>query len=297
MEENLQALEKFFNYNFQIKQLITFYPEIQSQESAIEYTDKMDKNLKDIKYMLKKMLTIIRNSTILHNHLDNLFDYYEKALAMCGNDQEALANFYRNCISNMNPSLINEMNQEIKGHYIFSDMTKSFLNSKTINEMLHVLHRYVVNTEWFYESMPVLEKKTYNEDKITLYGRPNNIAKMIFDHIDFNLESRQIDILSLNNNKILIMARDLGHALTMEIELTNKEAYVSYFIPKICNINMVNKLKGITPVKIDEDGNLKTPYATGSFKVSEEELLPNIIELMENIPRDQDMIIESKNTR
>ena len=49
MEENLQALEKFFNYNFQIKQLITFYPEIQSQESAIEYTDKMDKNLKDIK--------------------------------------------------------------------------------------------------------------------------------------------------------------------------------------------------------------------------------------------------------
>ena len=43
------------------------------------------------------------------------------------------------------------------------------------------------------------------------------------------------------------MARDLGHALTIEIEIENTKAHVSYFILKVCNIDMINNLKRITP--------------------------------------------------
>ena len=288
MEKNLQAFEKFFDYNLQIKKLLTCYPNIESERDAITYIDQTYQNLKDIKYMLSKMLIIVRDSTTLHNHLNKLFQYYEKTLVMCGNNKEALTQFYKTCIANMNPTLIDKMNQEIKGYYIFSDMNKSFLNCKTINEMLHVLHMYAINTEWFYKTMPILESKTNEDDKIILYGRPNEIAKAIFDNLNFNLNSRQIDILSLNN-RILIMARDLGHALTIEIELNNNEAYINYFIPKVCNIDMVNNLKGITPVKTDENGNLKTPYATGNFKVMTNELTTNIINFMENVPTDKDI--------
>ena len=88
------------------------------------------------------------------------------------------------------------------------------------------------------------------------------------------------------------MARDLGHALTVEIEYDENMAHVSYFIPKVCNILMVNKLKGITPVKVDENGNLKTPYAKGSFEVETKDLLPTIIELLQNVPQDRDMSME-----
>ena len=292
MEEKLQDLEKFFNYDLQIKQMISIYPEVYSKEDAIEYVDKTYKNLQDIKYMMTKMLkTMGRNELI--EYLNKLFIYYEKVLLNCNYDPQKLKEFYQTCISSMDPNLIKEINQEIRGYSMFSDIHNFFLKSKTINELLYVLHRYIVNTETFYQEMPIIDQK---EDKnvgtITLYGRKNDLAYAIFNQISFDLNSSYIDILSLSNNRILIMARDLGHALTIEIERENGKAHVSFFIPKVCNIDMVNNLKGIRPIKVKENTDLTTLYAKGSFEVEEKELIPDLLELMANIPQDKDMFIE-----
>ena len=89
-------------------------------------------------------------------------------------------------------------NTQIKGYYLFSNYHSCFLDCITINELLHVLHTYIVNTESFYERMPVIAKK---EDEavgtITLYGRPSILAETIFNSLDFNINSSIIDILSL----------------------------------------------------------------------------------------------------
>lgn len=302
MEEKLQELEQFFNYNLQIKQMISLYPNVYRKEDAIEYVDKMYKNLQDIKYMLTKMLKILGNDKILIEYLNKLFTYYEKILLTCNYNPQKLKEFYQTCISNMDPKLVNEINQEIKGYYLFSNYHKFFLKSKTINELLHVLHMYIVNTENFYKKMPIIKQKVdENIGTITLYGRKNSLAEAIFESINFNINSSLIDILSLSNNKILIMARDLGHALTIEIERENGKAHVSYFIPKVCNVDMVNNLKGINPIKINENTNLRNLYAKGSFLVDEQELITNLLELMMNVPQDKDMFIEggilANNTR
>ena len=57
---------------------------------------------------------------------------------------------------------------------------------------------------------------------------------------------------------------------------------------------MVNRLNGITPVKIDEKGKPLTPYAKGSFEVDKTELTVNLLELMANVPQDRDVDIQEE---
>lgn len=191
----------------------------------------------------------------------------------------------------MNHELIYKINEEIKGYYIFNSYQSLFLNCKTINEMIHVLHMYLVNSEYFYNNAQLIEEKTdENMNKISLHGYKTTLSKAIYDNLDFTIDSSIITILSLDNNHLLIMARDLGHATTIEIEVNENIAYVNYFIPKICNIDMVNKLKGITPLKPEENRN----WAKGHFKTSLNDLIPTLISLLKNIPKDKDIIYNNR---
>ena len=292
MKDKLYDLEQFFNYNLQIKQMLSFYPEIYSKEDAIEYVDKTYKNLQDIKYMLIKMITIIDQDEKIIQYINKLFAYYEKVLLNSHYNPQKLREFYRNCLSNMDPTLIHEINKEIKGYYLFNDYHSFFYQSKTINELIHVLHQYITNNETFYQKIPIDSQKTNQyEGTITLYGHNTPIANAIYINMD-HINSSIIDILSLNNNHILMMARDLGHALTIEIEIEKEKAHVKHFIPKVCNIDMVNHLKGITPIKANENSDIGNLYAKGSFEINTEDLIPNLLELMTNVPKDEDMFIK-----
>lgn len=57
----LQNLEQFFDYNIEIKIMIATYPDIYTQEDAIEYVDKMYKKLQDMEYMFTKILKMLGN--------------------------------------------------------------------------------------------------------------------------------------------------------------------------------------------------------------------------------------------
>lgn len=292
MEENLLKLEQFFNYNLKIKRLLTFYPDVYSQEDAIKYEDEMLKRLQEIKYMLLKMIEFTGNNPDLIKHLNNLFKNYKKSLLSCHYNPAKLRQFYRTCLADMDPQLVDEINQEIKGYYIFSNYMSPFLKSQTINELLHVLHMQVTNTETLFTRMPLVATKNINEvEQVKLYGCQNEVAKMIFDNLNADIDVHNTDILALKN-KILIMARDLGHALTIEIELDGHKAVVNYFIPKICNVAMVNSLEGINPVKTDDNNEPITPYAKGSFEVEIDDLIPHLLTFLKNVPQDKDVIIK-----
>ena len=177
MNEKLQSLEQFFDYDLQIKKLISFYPDINDNQGIVYYLDTYDKILKEIKYMLMKMLQFTNANTMDIKHVNKLFKQYEKMLLKSITNQYKLIEFYQTCIANMNPELIDEINREIKGYYVYCNPSGLILKSQTINELLHVLHSYVVNNESFYEMMPILEEKA-NElgNKIILRGNKVKIA-------------------------------------------------------------------------------------------------------------------------
>lgn len=292
MEDKLKKLEKFFDNDLKIKYILNDYPTNYGFEGAFEYVENFIKKLDEAKNLLMEMLETISSDLTLINHLEKLFDYYKQALTNCNYDPKKLVYFYQTCISNMDPALIDEINRNIVGYTLFNDYYGPFLKSKTLNEMTHVLHTYIVNSEVFYQMMPLLAQRDEpGIDEINLRGRPNEHATAIFKNITRELGCGKTDILSLSNNKIMIMIRDIGHALTIEIELEGNQAFVSYFIPKICNINMVNALKGVTPVKVNDDNSFMK-YTHGSFQVPVEDLTLEVINLIGGVPQDRHMFIE-----
>lgn len=311
MSDKLKEFEQFFTYDLKIKQLIAIYPEIYDNQSIINYLNVTHKNLQEIKYMFEKMFQFIHADEKIIKYLNKLFRHYERKLLTSIFTKEKIIEFYQTCIANMDPALIDKINKKNIGYYVHRDI-HIILECKTINELLHFLHSYVVNNEYFYEEVPIIEEK--NEEfppminikeikdffpempaieqprrkkYIALRGCENPIAKALFDMIDFSLGSDFLDIIALNN-KILIMARDLGHALTIEIELENEKCYVSYFIPVVLDIDRVNQLQGITSIKKYPKVSRIPPYAKGSFETSYEELLPNLLNLMNNVPTEND---------
>lgn len=66
-----------------------------------------------------------------------------------------------------------------------------------------------------------------------------------------------------------MMVRDKGHVLSIEITYEDKDVVVEYFIPKLCNIDMVNVLPGVIKVNEDVPMNVGT---TGRFVVSKKRI-------------------------
>lgn len=85
-----------------------------------------------------------------------------------------------------------------------------------------------------------------------------------------------------------MMVRDKGYALSLEVHNENDRVFVKYFIPKICNVDMVNRLKGV-----DKVDNIYG-YTTGLFDVKYDSTADEIIKLIDVVPIDMDMEIFNK---
>ena len=93
----------------------------------------------------------------------------------------------------------------------------------------------------------------------------------------------------VNDNKLLIMIRDIGHALTFEITVNEKVCEINYFIPKICNAHMFNLLPGVNRVNENSLG------AIGKFNVSVDELPNTLYNFIKKVPKDDDLVISKFN--
>lgn len=200
------------------------------------------------------------------------------------NGYSSALKFIHENISDMRPEFIYSVNKGFIGYYLFYGEEVLFPN--TINEILHYIHSYVINNENFYQAIPILKTnklKDNTENNIILRGISNDLSNQLYEElIKINLNSEDINIISLQN-KILIMARALGHAAVLEIELENdEEIYVSYFIPKNTNKEKVSQLKGINK-NTDE-------FASGNFKTSKSQFVDDICTLLKNIPTDLDLL-------
>ena len=177
----------------------------------------------------------------------------------------------------MREELVNLVGTNISGYAMFSGI--SLNKAKSINELLHVVHQTIVNNENIYKRLPLLDSK---DDFAKLYGKENELARNIFNNINESIDSSELSMMSLGNDRVLLMVRDHGHALSIEIEKENDKYYVKYFIPKICNVKMVNELKGVR--KVDQTSK----FTTGIFETTKENLTYELIDFIKHVPTDLD---------
>ena len=83
-------------------------------------------------------------------------------------------------------------------------------------------------------------------------------------------------------DKILMMVRDRGHALTIDIDIAKEsDVLVRYFVPKLCNRSMIESLPGVNA--ISENG------ANGLFQTSKSDMSERLIDFIGKVPTDLDM--------
>ena len=291
MQENLEKMKKFFRYNTEIKKsLYNTMPKESdkyNKETIMEYSDRLFQAINDIEYYIKVILENFEFIETEKSYFSNFVKVLKNELIKCGYDFNKLSNFYEICFSNMSEDLVNKVGNEIKGGgYIGPGV--SLNEAKSLNEILHIVHQTIINNENNFRKLPVVsQKQNFEGNNVTLYGVDNQLSKKVFNSIPYTLPSDYVEIMSINEDKVIVMARDIGHALSIEIEKENDKYYVRYFIPKICNIDMVNSLKGVKKVKKGDN------YTVGIFETNLEKLPFELGDFISKVPTDMDMYKES----
>lgn len=287
MEDKLKQIEKFFKYDLKIKQIlhecVLKEEESYNKDYLIIYKDKLYKSLKNIEFYIQKIIDMYFNNDTTKNIINNRFKSYYISLDNCPLEKQKLKKLYQVIFSDMDFNLITKLGTEYCGYLLFKNY--NIINeASTINEMLHICHHVIVNDESIYQSMPKINQKENNAGcSINLYGKSNDIAERIYNAFPKELECGDTEIISLED-KILIMIRDVGHALTIEMTIEGNEIIVNYYIPKICNVDMVNNLRGIDKV------NNESKYTIGMFVEKTEKIEEEIIKFISMVPSDMDMI-------
>ena len=224
----------------------------------------------------------------LEEEFNELFDKIKDDIENCNYNLKKLESIYENDMLKMSENFEDSLEKYIKGDGLLNFVFVPLKYCNTINDMLHYLHFYVINNKNIISSMNVLEEKNINEyssEGYRLYGKESKEARDIFNNLPEDED--RIDEVSFNNH-ILLMVRGRGHALSIDIQTEDENNYrVSYIIPKVCNVEMVNKLKGVK--KLDPNINNQNDSTHGEFICKKEYLVNEIIDFIKKTPTDDNL--------
>lgn len=284
-------LQHFFQVDLEIKKgmyaLAPVNLKYYDESSIKKYTDNLDDLLSYIFIELKCIAIDIfgKNSNVILK-ISSMEEIIKNQFYSCGFDIDRLKKFYEIYISNMTNDFINGVKQECVGYKFGS--TSSIEIACSLNEVLHFMHSYIINNENILESIPLISEK-YNEFdyEIQLRGNKSDKFELIFKQFPENIYVGPTDMVIINEKKLIMMVRDRGHALSIEVSLNNDIARIEYFIPKLCNIDMINALPGINRVNNDSIG------ATGVIEVNINELSETLFNFISKVPMDSDMVFDN----
>lgn len=284
-KERLNKLKIFLDYDNRVKELmlrtIPKREELTNDRAIIEYEDELDKSLEEIEYYLYYMTNSFYQAYL--SVLERFLKKVRHNFQMASMKTEETRKSYLEDVIQMRPEFLESLGKGFKGYSVLYG--EGVLEPVSINEYLHLLHCYVLNNSDLYRSMPELDFASNRDTH--LLGENDKLARSIAENLEkASIISGRIDIIGLND-RILIMARNFGHALTLNITYENGYAFADYFIPKVCNLDMVNALPGIHTVK---DGEV---FARGSFRTLKEEMPKALKEFIEKVPTDMDIVQSS----
>lgn len=281
--EALKKLELFFEYDQRIKDILFKIQMDESDKYDIDRKiDKIDRDLDKLELYIDMIL--LSYPVMSSNDITKMFEDYRDKLYKCKNSNE-LEKFCINNMTDLSSDFVKNVGLKSCGYSFHSPLSCKD-QVKTINELLHMLHMYVTNDFDIYNSINLIDSKINFEDyDINLRGEVNDIGKNIFDNIPYELSSGDIDIIAFSNNKVLIMIRDRGHALVLDIKKDVDHCEIKYHIPKICNVDMVKKLRGLGSEFTDT-----SKYARGYFETSIDTVGKEIADFISNVPMDSDIV-------
>ena len=284
---NIDVINKFFEYDTNIKKVMILCArckDYSDEDSIIQFSDDLYDSLDYIFPRLKSISNdLIKDKPVILDKVRDLEKRTRKAFGACHHNINKLRKFYNDSITYMDPNFIETVKESCvgyTGHHI-DDTAKKVL---TINEMLHLMHSYIINNENILGSISVIDEKNNNYGyPIRLRGKSNPIFHQLFMNFPQSIDVGWTDMVAVNDNKLVMMVRDRGHALTIEITVNDKnEAKVEYFIPKVTNIDMVNSLPGINPSFNPDAG------ATGIMEIPLNELPNTLYSFISKVPMDMD---------
>ena len=291
-EQNLVKLQHFFEVDMRIKtEMYNMAPPADGQyldeDTLCRYTDKVDNSLRYIFSELKCIATdVFGIDSIVFNRIAIFEEKTKNAFYSCGLDIHSLRAFYKNFISNMSMKFINSVKKECIGYSPYNSIEPIEL-AFSVNEILHFLHSYILNNSNILHSIPLIhEKKNEFGYSISFRGYKIDKFEQLFNLFPTSIDVGWTDMVAVSENKLLMMVRDRGHALTIEITLDNNVARLDYFIPKLCNIDMINNLPGVNKVNEESVG------ATGAFEVDIESLPSTLFDFISKVPMDSDMVFK-----
>ena len=296
INNNLEKFQRFFDVDLRIKNTLhrdapPFNDGRMDDYDIQEYIHKLGITIDDMFADLRKVAaetfgekSVIYSKTVaLEKQVKGEF-----SIAKVGNDLNRIGAFYNNYLSGMRLPFITAVQGSLVGYTFFGQGLVE--QAVTVNELMHFMHSYIVNNENLLESIPAIGEKSnaYNYP-ITLRGVDSPVFRNLLDQLPNELDIGWTDMVAVSDRKMLMMVRDRGHALTIEITLNAKGARMEYFIPKICNVRMVNELPGLfNPVDKNSVG------ATGAIETSLEELPNTLYDFISRVPMDHDMEDEQK---
>lgn len=294
--KNLEAMKEFFERDMKIKETLMSLAPTEADDydelSRMEYVDKLEKGLDSLEYDTLASIKKFGFGEELNNTIREYFANKKKSMAVGKYEAGICQKIYNSEFASMSENFIEEVKEGFVGYAFFSNPSKlpGFVKkAKTVNELLHSIHSSIVNNDGILESMPQIgTKRNTIEEPITLYGEENEVAEKIFKEFPLEMDCGITDIVSLKN-KVLMMIRDRGHALTIDMDTTNpKEVEVKYFVPKLCNEDMIRKLPGINESSITKSG------ASGFFVSDKDKITKDLFDFIEKVPTDGDIVFDKK---
>lgn len=286
MERNLIMFKNFINFNVESKKLIQkMGMDLRysgDEEYLVKYSDYINECFPFLKKYILMMADIYFKDDV--SYLSQYLDKIKLVMEKSGCDKDKLRDFYQVYLSDMSKDFVKKVGENCKGYYGYSQI--SIKDAKTVNEIIHYMHAYVINNEKILSSIPPL--KEYNKDEISgvvLRGDNSQLGNIIYDNLSPDQIDFYMDIVCYGDDKAILLVRDVAHALSIQIKKYEGGYFVEYFVPKICNVEMVNKLPGVTKVVDDSS------YTIGQFEIAEEDFPTSLYQFVKMVPTDADMLL------
>jgi hypothetical protein len=261
-----------------------FYDEDTLEKYSRNVEDSLDYIFTELKCVATDVFGI---ESDVFKRICDIEQYNKNAFYSCGYDIEKFKTYYKNFISNMDSRFIDRVKEECVGYT--DNLTSAVEDANTVNELLHFMHSYIVNNDMILSSIPLVSEKQNNyKYPISYRGVNNPLFKKIFEDFPNELDCGWTDMVGITDKKLLMMVRDRGHALTIETTLLNDDkARIEYFVPKLCNVDMINALPGLSN-KVDRN----SVGASGVIEVPQEELSETLFNFISKVPTDNDIVFE-----
>ncbi len=286
MNENLIKLQHFFELDNRLKkEIYNMCPssDYTDRHSLVKYTDDVYDSIKYIFSELKEISKdFFKDNKFVIKKVTTFEKVAKHGLVESKLDIDKLRKFYKYYVSDMKNDFLDSVKENCVGYKAFVSL-EPLNKATTINELIHFFHSYVLNNDMLLQRIPLIDEKINSKGyPISLRGMDVESFNELYNSFPFDLDVGYTDMVVVNDDKLIMMVRGRGHALSMEVTLDGDNARIEYFIPKLCNIDMINNLPGINKVSNNSVGT------TGAFEVAKSDLKNELFKFISKVPMDSD---------